>query len=314
MTTTTSAATVPVPTADDRPAVATAIPDVELVVPVHDEERDLECSVRRLHRYLTRSFPLSWVVTIVDNASRDRTWPIACRLASELDGVRALHLDEKGRGRALRAAWGASAARTVAYTDVDLSTDLDALLPLVASVLTGHSDVAVGSRLAQGAHVERGPRREIVSRTYNALLRLVTRTPVVDAQCGFKAVRTDVAQALLPLVHDDEWFFDTELLLLAAHNGLRVSELPVDWVDDAHSSVAIVPTAMGDVRGVVRMLRRFARGEGSLPPGALAPGGCARHAPARRSRLRYASALAVRIGVTACAAYGVVSLVRAVVG
>jgi glycosyltransferase involved in cell wall biosynthesis len=286
--------------------------DVEIVVPVHDEETDLERSVRRLHAYLTCRFPLSWTITIADNASRDGTWAIASRLASTLDRVRAVHLDEKGRGRALRATWTASDARVVAYMDVDLSTDLDALLPLVASVSSGHSEVAVGSRLAHGARVRRGPRREALSRAYNVLLRLATRTPVADAQCGFKAVRTDVARALLPLVEDDEWFFDTELLLLAEHNGLRVHEVPVDWVDDTDSRVAIVPTALGDLRGVARVLMRFALGEGSLPPGALAPGGCARHAPARRSRVRAVARLGLRVAVTAFAAYGLAGAIGVV--
>jgi glycosyltransferase involved in cell wall biosynthesis len=293
-----------------------APPDVEIVVPVHDEERGLEPSVRRLHAYLTDGFPLSWVVTIADNASHDRTWPIACRLASTLDRVRAVHVDEKGRGRALRAAWTASDARVVAYMDVDLSTDLDALLPLVASVSTGHSDVAVGSRLMPGARVQRGPRRELLSRAYNLLLHVATRAPVADAQCGFKAVRTDVARALLPLVEDDAWFFDTELLLLAEHNRLRVHEVPVDWVDDADSRVAVVPTALGDLRGVVRVLLRLVRGEGSLPPdarlGALTPGGRGRQAPARHSRLRYVTRLVVRAGVLVCTAYGLVCMLRTV--
>ena len=239
--------------------------DVEIVVPVHNEEAGLEASVRRLHDYLTDRFPLSWVVTIADNASRDRSWGIACRLAGELPGVRAVHLDHKGRGRALRSAWLASTAAAVCYMDVDLSTDLDALLPLVAPLLTGHSDVAIGSRLAPGARVVRGPKREVISRTYNLILRATLRNGFSDAQCGFKAVRRDVAAALLPLIEDNGWFFDTELLVLAEHNGLRIHEVPVDWVDDPDSRVRITTTAVDDLKGIWRLTRRFARGEGGLP-------------------------------------------------
>jgi glycosyltransferase involved in cell wall biosynthesis len=160
-------------------------PTVEIVIPVYNEENELEASVQRLHAYLTERFPLSWLVTIADNASTDRTWGIACRLANELDGVQALHLDQKGRGRALRSAWLASTARVVAYMDVDLSTDLDALLPLVAPLVSGHSEVAIGTRLASAAHVVRGPKREFISRVYNLLLKVVLRSGVSDAQCGF---------------------------------------------------------------------------------------------------------------------------------
>ena len=242
-------------------------PAVDVVVPVYNEAADLEASVRRLHDYLCDRFPLDWVVTIADNASTDRTWPIACRLASELGGVRAVHLDRKGRGRALRATWSASEAQVVAYMDVDLSTDLNALLPLVAPLLSGHSDVAIGSRLAPGSRVVRGPRREAISRCYNVLLRTVLHAGFSDAQCGFKAVRADAAKTLLPLVEDDAWFFDTELLVVAEANGLRIHEVPVDWVDDPDSRVDVVRTAGDDLRGVARMLGRLWRGRVTLPLG-----------------------------------------------
>jgi putative flippase GtrA len=242
-------------------------PAVDVVVPVYNEEADLEASVRRLHDYLCDRFPLDWVVTIADNASTDRTWPIACRLASELGGVRAVHLDRKGRGRALRATWSASEAQVVAYMDVDLSTDLNALLPLVAPLLSGHSDVAIGSRLAPGSRVVRGPRREAISRCYNVLLKTVLHAGFSDAQCGFKAVRADAAKTLLPLVEDDAWFFDTELLVVAEANGLRIHEVPVDWVDDPDSRVDVVRTAGDDLRGVARMLGRLWRGGVTLPLG-----------------------------------------------
>ncbi|MDQ6614473.1 MAG: bifunctional glycosyltransferase family 2/GtrA family protein [Actinomycetota bacterium] len=243
--------------------------DVEIVIPVYNEEAGLEASIHRLHGYLTERFPFTWVITIADNASRDRTWGIACRLAGELPGVRAVHLLEKGRGRALRAAWMASAARVVAYMDVDLSTDLDALLPLVAPLLSGHSDVAIGTRLGRGARVVRGARREIISRSYNLIVKSVLGNGFSDAQCGFKALRADVARALVPLVDDECWFFDTELLVLAEHNGLRIHEVPVDWTDDPDSRVDVASTAMEDLRGIGRLVRRFAADDGNLPAGAL---------------------------------------------
>ncbi len=232
----------------------TPTPLVDIVVPVHNEEGDLEGSVRRLRDYLDARFPFPARITIADNASTDRTWPIASRLEREIPAVRALRLERKGRGLALRAAWLASDARIVAYTDVDLSTDLNALLPLVAPLLSGHSAVAIGSRLAGGARVLRGPKREFISRSYNLLLRCVLRVRFRDAQCGFKAIRAGVARDLLPHVEDEGWFFDTELLVLAERAGLRIHEVPVDWVDDPDSRVDIIPTAVADLRGVWRLL------------------------------------------------------------
>ena len=236
-------------------------PLIDIVIPVYNEERDLDPSVRRLHDYLGSEFPFPAVITIADNASKDGTLAVAQSLANELTRVRVVHLDKKGRGRALRAAWLQSDARVVAYMDVDLSTDLRALLPLVAPLLSGHSDLAIGSRLARGARVKRGPKREIISRCYMLVLRLALGAHFTDAQCGFKAVRTSVARQLLPQVRDEAWFFDTELLILAQRAGLRVHEVPVDWTDDPDSRVAIMRTAIEDLRGVVR-LRFGARAKG----------------------------------------------------
>jgi glycosyltransferase involved in cell wall biosynthesis len=155
--------------------------DVDIVVPVFNEEVDLEPSVRRLDAYLDAHVPFRTIITIADNASTDGTWQVATSLAGELARVRAVHLDAKGRGRALHQVWTGSSARVVAYMDVDLSTDLNAVLPLVAPLLSGHSDVAIGSRLSRSARVVRGPKRELISRGYNLMLRTTLRARFTDA-------------------------------------------------------------------------------------------------------------------------------------
>ena len=234
--------------------------DVEIVVPVYNEAPQLAERVTALRSFLDTRFPFRALVTVVDNASTDNTFEVATELAARLSGVAAVHLPRKGRGYALRAAWSTSSASVVAYMDVDLSTSLEALLPLVAPLLSGHRDVVIGSRLARGANVVRGPKRELISRGYNLLLKLTLRGRFSDAQCGFKALRRDVAQRLLPLVQDDEWFFDTEMLVTAERLGLRIGEVPVDWVDDPDSRVDIMATATDDLRGVWRMLVRRPKG------------------------------------------------------
>ena len=244
---------VPLPRRREAIAADGPRPMVDIVIPVHNEERGLRASVLRLHAYLTQQFPFAARITIADNASTDSTPAVAAELAEELPDVRVLRLNEKGRGRALAAAWLTSDARVVSYMDVDLSTDLSALLPLVAPVISGHSQVSIGSRLVTGARVTRGPKREVISRVYNILLRLVLRVRFKDAQCGFKALRADVARSLLPDVVNRNWFFDTELLVRAERAGLRIHELPVDWLDDPDSRVDIVATAIEDLRGVWRL-------------------------------------------------------------
>ncbi len=226
---------------------------MDVVVPVYNEERDLAPSVRRLRTFLDTQFPLPAMITIADNASGDGTLAIAEELAKELKDLRVLHLDAKGRGRALRAAWLSSPAAVVAYMDVDLSTDLGALHPLVAPLVAGESDVAIGSRLARGAQTRRGFKREFISRGYMLVLRLALGVRFTDAQCGFKALRTEVARQIVPKIEDQTWFFDTELLVLAQRAGFRVHEVPVKWTDDPDSRVDIIRTAIDDLRGVARL-------------------------------------------------------------
>ena len=229
-------------------------PELEVVLPAYNEENALEVSVFRLHRFLQESFPFSWRIVVADSASTDGTLEIARGLADRLDGVSAIHVPERGRGRALRAAWSASDANVLCYMDVALSTDLRALLPLVAPLISGHSDVAIGTRLGRGSRVTRSPKRELISRAYNLVLKLALGARFSDAQCGFKAIRAGVARELIPRVRDEEWFFDTELLVLAQRERLRIHEVSVDWIEDPDSRVAILSTAAADLRGVGRLL------------------------------------------------------------
>ena len=233
---------------------------LDIVVPVYNEDRGLESCVRTLHKHLLTTFPYSFCITIADNASVDDTPDVASRLAAELPEVSAVRLEQKGRGRALKAVWSASDAHVLAYCDVDLSTDLNAVLPLVAPLISGHSDLAIGTRLGRGSRVVRGVKREVISRCYNLILRGTLATGFSDAQCGFKAIRGDVARRLLPLVEDPGWFFDTELLVLAERAGLRIHEVPVDWVDDPDSRVDLVATAVADLKGVWRVGRALTTG------------------------------------------------------
>lgn len=240
---------------------------VEVVVPVYNEAHVLADSIGRLHAHLEESFPFPFRITIADNAGTDATWYAATDLTLRLPHVHAVRLGQKGRGRALKHVWNRSTADVVAYMDVDLSTGLEAFLPLVAPLLCGHSDLAVGSRPHRRSAVVRGAKREFVSRSYNLLLkaglsalphsrlRSSGGTPISDAQCGFKAVRADVFRALAPHIGDTAWFFETQPLVLAQRNGLRVHEVPVDWTDDPDSRVDIVRTAVDDLEGTVRMLR-----------------------------------------------------------
>jgi glycosyltransferase involved in cell wall biosynthesis len=230
---------------------------VEVAIPVYNEEQVLEASIRQLHGHLDAALTPAWRIVVVDNASTDGTWEVAQGLEQTFANVRALHLPQKGRGRALKAAWQASDADVVSYMDVDLSTSLDHFMPLVGPLLAGESDVAIGSRLLPTSNTRRQWKREIMSRTYNALIHLGFSAGFSDAQCGFKAITKAAAQRLLPQVEDTSWFFDTELLLLAAHHGFRIHEVPVHWIEDLDSRVNVRKTVAEDLKGLWRMRRNL---------------------------------------------------------
>jgi ubiquinone/menaquinone biosynthesis C-methylase UbiE len=228
---------------------------IDITVPVLNEERAIEKSLITLVSYLSTHCPYDWYVTVVDNGSTDRTWAIADAYAATDARLRTIRLDRRGRGGALKAAWSTSTADVVAYMDVDLSTDLDALLPLLRPIVDDEADLSIGSRLATGARTKRSLQREIISRAYNMITRTVLGYHIRDAQCGFKAIRSNLARELIPLIEDDSWFFDTELLFLAWQRGLRINEVPVRWVEDDDSRVRIVKTALDDLKGIMRIRR-----------------------------------------------------------
>jgi len=231
------------------------MPRVDIVIPVYNEEKALPGAVRRLRRYLEEGFPYPWRILIADNGSTDATGEVALSLVREdPERVAYLRIPEKGRGRALRRAWLASTAEVAVYMDVDLSTDLSALPALVDAILKEGNDLAVGSRLLPGSRTRRSLKREVVSRTYNLLRRaLFPSSRVRDAQCGFKAIRRECAQALLPQIQDNHWFFDTELLIRAEQQGYRVKEIPVTWQEDPTTTVRLARDAWAMFRGLLRV-------------------------------------------------------------
>ncbi len=247
----------------------------ELVIPCYNEERVLPDSVAKLRAWCAAELPYAWRIVIADNASTDGTLAVARRLAEEHPtDVGYVHLDQKGRGRALKRAWLASAADAMCYMDVDLSTDLAAIRPLLGAVLDEGYDLAYGSRVAGQADIKRSFRREVNSRGYIALIKLLFWTKFSDAQCGFKAITREAARELLPRIEDGAWFFDTELLITAEKSGYRLKEVPVRWVEDPDTRVSFPQdiVKMGSDLVKLRLRRLPTRAElraGSAPP----PGG-----------------------------------------
>lgn len=236
-------------------------PLVDLVVPVLNEAHVLERSVRTIRNFLRTEFPYPARIIVADNGSTDGTGDLADRLSEKWDDVSCLRISQRGRGRALREAWSASDADIMAYTDVDISTELHALERICIAIWEKGYDLGTGSRLLPRSQVVRGVKREFISRSYNLLIKAILWTHFSDAQCGFKAVSKRVARELVPAIKDNAWFFDTELLVLAEKLGYRVADVPVRWTDDDDSRVKIASTAWEDVKGLLRVRRELWKGE-----------------------------------------------------
>lgn len=237
---------------------------VEIVIPVLNEAHVLERSIATLHAYLRANLPYEWRIVIVDNGSTDGTGRVATGICQRHSNVMVRTLAEKGRGRALRHAWMESTADAVCYMDVDLSTELHFLNLLLEAVLEHGHDVATGSRLLRDSRTQRSPFRELLSRSYNWLVRTALQTRFSDAQCGFKALNRAAVQHLVPQVRDESWFFDTELLTLAEKQGFRIADIAVTWTEDDDSRVKILRTAWDDVKGIWRVRRTLRRAQPEL--------------------------------------------------
>lgn len=224
----------------------------DVVIPVYNEEEQLRDSILKLRNFLKDNMQIPWRIVIADNGSTDGTLKVAQQLSQEFPEVKAIHIEQKGRGRALRRVWQESQSDILTYMDVDLSTDLSAFPQLAVSIVDGN-DIAIGSRLSREAVVKRSLKREITSRVYNILIKVIHQTRFSDAQCGFKAISREAAQELLPLTKDNEWFFDTELLILAEKKGYRIKEIPVRWIEDPGSTVKVLKTAYKDIKGLLRL-------------------------------------------------------------
>ena len=222
---------------------------VDIVVPVYNEEKILEKSISTLYNFLEKNFKYNWSIIIADNASKDNTLDVANSLSEKYKKVKVLHLNQKGRGRALRIAWTKSDADIVSYMDVDLSTDLSFFPIMIDSLIQGY-DVATGSRLMKGAEIKRSFKRELLSRGYNVLVRLILGVNYKDSQCGFKAVKREIVNDVVPEVRDNNWFFDSELLFRAHMKGYKIKEIPVKWIEDEDSRVRIFSTVTNYLKSI----------------------------------------------------------------
>ncbi|MFL2665347.1 MAG: glycosyltransferase [Dehalococcoidia bacterium] len=232
---------------------------IDIVIPVLNEEKSLPDCLEKILVYIQAHKQYNWGIIIADNGSEDSTNKIANLYSQKYKNISLITLSKRGRGRALKKAWLSSQADVSMYMDVDLSTDLKFTILIADSITKKNYDIAIGSRLHKKSKVYgRTVLREFTSRAYNLLIHIIFPFPgFKDAQCGFKGISKDVKKTLLPQIKDNEWFFDTELLLLSKKHRYNISEIPVIWKDDPDTRVKVISTAWKDIKGLLRLRFNF---------------------------------------------------------
>ncbi|MBU1164539.1 glycosyltransferase [Patescibacteria group bacterium] len=216
-----------------------------IVIPAFNEEKIIKESVLRVHHYLKQNITQStWQIIIADNKSTDLTSYIAKSLEQDYQHIKYLFVEEKGKGIAIKKAWQKFDADIYCFMDADLATDLSSLPPLVDAINQGGYDMAVGSRFMKGSQVKRSLLRKLFSFGYFVATRIIVKTKIKDLPCGFKAVNKKVVDHILPQVQNNEWFFDSELVLLAEQKNYKIKEVPVKWSEPVNRISRVQPLAL----------------------------------------------------------------------
>lgn len=229
-------------------------PHVLLVIPIYNEEKIIENTVRETIKYLNENTKYSYILVVADNASTDSSPEIVKNLQKEIPFLEYVRLPKKGRGLALHTVWKDFNAEVVAYMDADLSSPLTSLPNIIDPILNNESDVTFGSRLLPpGQAINRKGKRELTSQGYNFLLQFILGATFKDAQCGFKAISKEKFNQVEEEIKNQNWFYDTELLLISQYKGLRLKEVPITWVDDPDSSVKVFKTIVENLKEMGRV-------------------------------------------------------------
>ncbi len=207
---------------------------VDFCLPIKDEADILEKNILQLILYLeSKNFSFTWKIIGVINGSNDNSELILANLKEKLPTkIDYLNIQEPGKGRAIRTGWYNSEADILAFMDADLAVSLEALNSLIEPILNKEADLVIGSRFVPGASASRSWRRGLISKSYILLSQFILHHKILDIQCGFKAISKDSFRKLDNLLTDDNWFFDTELVVLAKRMGLRVREIAVTWTEN----------------------------------------------------------------------------------
>ena len=232
---------------------------INIIIPLYNEGKIIAKTIETLIHFLAQSgFPYEYVITLANNASTDNSLMVCEELTRKFRQVRILDLTGKGKGRAIRAAWTTAEAEILTFMDADLSSDLSFFRSLIDAVVVEGYDLATGNRLGKNSKIiNRRFLRSVASRLYNIFIRVLFKTSISDHQCGFKAMSKQAFFSVAPLLEDNAWFFDTELIVMARQQGLKIKPIDIMWSDNTDSKVTLGRTSYEMFRAAWKLKKRL---------------------------------------------------------
>jgi glycosyltransferase involved in cell wall biosynthesis len=229
---------------------------ISIIIPAYNEENTIADTVMKVKKYMG-TFNHEYEIIIAENNSTDSTFDKAHSLAKQYRNIKVSVTKGEGRGRALNKAIKESDADIIGYMDADLSTDISILPEFFKAIKKGHS-IAIASRHLPDSSLNRGFKRNLLSKGYNFILQKALNIGVKDAQCGFKFFHSNAAKKLIKHVKDEKWFWDTEMIYHAKTRGHKIKEIPVVWKEDKDSKVKLFSTCTEYLANIYR-LRKYAK-------------------------------------------------------
>lgn len=202
-----------------------------IAIPCYNEEKIIKKNILILLEFCDQNLKQDFTIIIADNNSNDQTKQIIKGLENEK--IKYIFIPRKGKGLAIETAWQSQDSDIYVFMDADLAADLNALPELIRQIKQGY-DICIGSRFHKLSKVKRGIIRKIFSHGYSFLFKIILNSKINDAPCGFKAINRKARQNILPQVRNKEWFFDSELLILAEKQNYKIKEIPIKWEEPKH--------------------------------------------------------------------------------
>ena len=235
---------------------------IDFILPCYNEEQILEKNSLKLLKFLNnQNYNFNWRISLVLNGITDNSIIIAKDLKKQSSKIDFFIIKEKAKGRALKTYLNHSSADFLIYMDVDLAVSLENINALLKNLLINNYDLVIGSRLLPESKTNRSFFRELSSRIYILLSQIILRHKFSDLQCGFKGMTKNLFLNISKYIEDENWFFDTELLIFSNFLNYKIKEIPIDWAENRYekrvSKINILSDSLIFIKNLLKLKNRL---------------------------------------------------------